>query len=202
MTTVRLNFVPHAFLFPQVRQGEEIKCHIQTCLYASEDGNFVHSSLIGLEECEDLGHMYINNPNISSRVNQMEIHIHNAEDGTMAISPNNGAFLLNLTFPFVNFYALTLYQNGSQTHIAVFNVTIVNDETMRITRELDQALNLQKLFTNTPVKSQITQEKLASRLPSLYINVLQRSTKQSSHYLKGLFSYWLEQFAKVQNQEA
>ena len=34
----------------------------------------------------------------------MEVHLHPADGGNMAVSPNNGAFLLNLTFPIVHFY--------------------------------------------------------------------------------------------------
>lgn len=34
----------------------------------------------------------------------MEVHLHPADHNQMAISPNNGAFLLNLTLPVVNFY--------------------------------------------------------------------------------------------------
>jgi hypothetical protein len=34
----------------------------------------------------------------------MEIHLHPADDENTAISPNNGAFLLNLTMPVVHFH--------------------------------------------------------------------------------------------------
>lgn len=34
----------------------------------------------------------------------MEVHLHPADHQNMAISPNNGAFLLNLGFPLVNFH--------------------------------------------------------------------------------------------------
>jgi hypothetical protein len=34
----------------------------------------------------------------------MEVHLHPADDENMAVSPNNGAFLLNLTVPIVHFY--------------------------------------------------------------------------------------------------
>lgn len=45
----------------------------------------------------------------------MEVHLHPTDDNHMAISPNNGAFLLNLTLPLVNFYIVmcTLKDNNS-----------------------------------------------------------------------------------------
>lgn len=36
----------------------------------------------------------------------MEVHLHPADNTNMAISPNNGTFLLNLGFPIVNFHIL------------------------------------------------------------------------------------------------
>ena len=44
-----------------------------------------------------------------TRRTEQEIHLHPVQDesGTMmAVSPNNGAFLLNLTMPLVNFVAV------------------------------------------------------------------------------------------------
>jgi hypothetical protein len=51
----------------------------------------------------------------------------------------------------------------------------VNDESIPMIRELETALNLPKLFTHTPVRSQITQEKLAERIPALYLRVIEKS---------------------------
>ena len=36
--------------------------------------------------------------------NQQEVHLHQADEHNTAISPNNGAFLLNLTMPIVTFH--------------------------------------------------------------------------------------------------
>ena len=48
----------------------------------------------------------------------MEVHLHPADEHHMAISPNNGAFLLNLTMPIVNFHVAlcTLKDNGNTIH--------------------------------------------------------------------------------------
>mmetsp|Transcript_39290 Transcript_39290/g.29012 ORF Transcript_39290/g.29012 Transcript_39290/m.29012 type:complete len:116 (+) Transcript_39290:613-960(+) len=115
----------------------------------------------------------------------------------MAISPNNGAFLLNLTFPFVNFYVIMVVHQAGVPKLAIFNLTITCDDSMRITREIDSALNLSKLFINTPVRSLISQERLAKRLPYMYVQVLQRSTKHAASYLRSLYSHWLERFQSV-----
>lgn len=51
-------------------------------------------------------------------------------------------------------------------------MTILNDESMILTRDIDTALNIHKLFSHTPVRSNIVKEKLESRIPALYLNVL------------------------------
>jgi hypothetical protein len=49
----------------------------------------------------------------------MEVFLHPAEDGTiMAVSPNNGAFLLNLTVPIVNFYIIIC--NTNEDYLSIF----------------------------------------------------------------------------------
>jgi hypothetical protein len=78
----------------------------------------------------------------------------------------------------------------------------MNDETMALTRELDSALNLQKLFTHTPVRSQITQEKLAKRLPAMYLSVVQKSTKQMQLMVKSLMSRHLAEFQTLTDSHA
>jgi len=74
----------------------------------------------------------------------------------MAVSPNNGAFLLNLALPIVTFVAVVgrkADRKNSSSSLSFFAITIVNDETLRLTRELDIALNTAKIFTHTPVRS-------------------------------------------------
>jgi len=47
----------------------------------------------------------------------------------MAVSPNNMAFLLNLTLPIVNFtIAMLFLRSDRQQRMAIFNVTFLNDE--------------------------------------------------------------------------
>lgn len=66
----------------------------------------MHSSLKGIDECNDFGRISINNSDFFHKSNLMEVHLHPAEKENMAISPNDGAFLLNLTMPIVNFYVV------------------------------------------------------------------------------------------------
>ena len=49
----------------------------------------------------------------------MEVHLHPADEGNTAVSPNNGAFLLNLTMPIVNFY-IVMATIGNHQHLSVF----------------------------------------------------------------------------------
>ena len=67
----------------------------------------------------------------------MEVWLHTtAEDGNpeapMAVSPNNGAFLLNLTLPVVNFTIVMMQsppRSMGSMKLSVFNVTFINDDT-------------------------------------------------------------------------
>lgn len=86
--------------------GEEIKENILACVYCSNSGNFIHSSMRGVDECNDFGRMSINNGAFFTKSHIMEVHLHPADKDHMAVSPNNGAFLLNLTMPIVHFYVI------------------------------------------------------------------------------------------------
>ena len=57
----------------------------------------------------------------------MEVHIHPSDDGAMAISPNNGAILVNMREPIVSFLLVlrSLQENGK---IGVFQVNIITKE--------------------------------------------------------------------------
>jgi len=54
------------------------------------------------------------------------VHLHPVDNKSdeMAVSPNNGAFLLNLTMPVVNFTLVLHYAN----QLSIFNVTMNNDD--------------------------------------------------------------------------
>jgi hypothetical protein len=64
----------------------------------------VLSNLVGVcEGHNDWGRASINNYNFLSKSNIMELHLHQSNEGALAISPNNGAFLLNMKMPIVSF---------------------------------------------------------------------------------------------------
>ena len=51
----------------------------------------------------------------------------------MAVSPNNCAFLLNLTLPVVNFHIVMLHNSevlNGQPKLTVLNVTFLNEEAL------------------------------------------------------------------------
>jgi hypothetical protein len=114
MSRVRLNFAPHAYLYPSVRNGEDVKNNVACCIYTQENGAFIHSSLRGVDDCTDFGRISINSGNFFTKANLLEVHVHPADNENMAVSPNNGAFLLNLTFPVVNFYVVISTLGSSQ----------------------------------------------------------------------------------------
>lgn len=116
---VRLNFAPHTYMWPSARFGEEKKVNIYAAIFTSQKGDFINSSFKGIEECNDWGRISINPVNFFVKSNQMEVHLHQSDEHNMAISPNNGAFLLNLGFPIVNF-DLVMCTMGNEQNISVF----------------------------------------------------------------------------------
>lgn len=120
MTRVRLNFAPHAYLYQSAKNGDDMKNNVACCIYTSENGNFIHSSLRGVDDCNDFGRISINSGNFFTKQNLLEVHLHPSDNNTMAVSPNNGAFLLNLSFPVVNFYVVLSTIGGSPTSLSIF----------------------------------------------------------------------------------
>jgi len=59
----------------------------------------------GVEECStDWGKMNCNRANYLNQSNYVEVWLHPTDQqDSMAISPNNGTFLLNMSFPFISF---------------------------------------------------------------------------------------------------
>ena len=60
----------------------------------------------------------------------MEQHLHPTKEGAMAVSPNNGAFLMNMCVPIVNFALCVKQINGQNTSnkTSVFHINILNQE--------------------------------------------------------------------------
>lgn len=103
----------------------------------------------------------------------MEIHLHpTGEDGTMAISPNNCAFLLNLTLPVVNFWLIMLHHTEQGIpKLTAINITFLNEVTLAESA-LICALDSEMLLHS------ITQdEERALDLEVVYLRRLKRATE-------------------------
>ena len=57
---IRLNFAPHALLYPNVRFGEEIKVNVLAAIYTSSGQSTINSSFKGIDECTDFGRIMLN----------------------------------------------------------------------------------------------------------------------------------------------
>jgi hypothetical protein len=77
----------------------------------------------------------------------------------------------------------------------------MNDESMGLTREIDTALNIQKLFIHTPVRSEIQQKQIQTKLPAMYLAVLQRSTSAVALTIENYFAHYLSQFKQAVDKE-
>lgn len=73
-------------------------------------------------------------------------------------------------------------------------MTIVNDETMKMTRELDTCLNLAKIFTHTPNKADIEKKEKRLQIPSLYLKIFERSLTAIKSSIQNYFSFYLESY--------
>ena len=91
-------------------------------------------NLHGVEECShsDQGRLAVNPVDFLSQSTLMEVHLHPVdESGAMAVSPNNCAFLLNLTMPLVNFYLFMVHTTDiGYPKLTILNVTFLNEESL------------------------------------------------------------------------
>jgi hypothetical protein len=120
LSRIRLNFAPHAYIYQQARFGQEFKSNILAAIYTNQGKDWVHSSMRGVDECNDFGRISINPGKFYTKSNMMEVHLHLSDDQNTAVSPNNGAFLLNLTFPVVNFHLVMSTMESGNYQLSIF----------------------------------------------------------------------------------
>jgi len=111
----------HIALFTQWNQGSKLD-------------HLFDPNLHGIEACcsTDSGRMAVNPSDFFCNETLMEVHLHPVDDsGAMAVSPNNCAFLLNLTMPIVNFSLVMLHNDEvGAPKLTVMNVTFLNEEAL------------------------------------------------------------------------
>ena len=76
------------------------------------------------ESVNDWGRMPMNRSNYLNNSNFMEVCIHPTDAGGIAISPNNGAFLLDMSQPVTSF-VLVVYAVQGKKKCGVFQVNII-----------------------------------------------------------------------------
>jgi hypothetical protein len=82
--------------------------------------------VLGLEECQtDPGRVHVNRNNYLIKENLVEVYLHPTEDGGIAVSPNNGCFLVDMTQPVIQF-VVVLKQFQSQHTSNTTSVFVVN----------------------------------------------------------------------------
>ena len=160
MEKVRINFAPHAFMFEGCQPGDTRQVNIHVALYTPQNSASPSFSfdpnLHGIEECNpsDIGRIAVNPADFLCQNTLMEIHLHPVDNsGQMAVSPNNGAFLLNLTLPIVNFTIVMLHQTERGINkLSVLNISFLNDESLAdcaILCALNSEMLLQSIITNS-----------------------------------------------------
>ena len=85
----------------------------------------------------------ISHYDLMSASTRQEVHIHSAEGDSMAVSPNNVAFLLNTCLPIVSFYLLAVIGVGEYKRLLVSLITVNFAPDIPLVRALDSVLNRQ-----------------------------------------------------------
>ena len=75
-----------------------------------------------------------------------------------------------------------------------FSYTIVNYESLKLNREIDTALNIQKLVTYTPNRADITDGKRKYYVPSMYVKVLEHTCRKVTNSINNYFSAYMERY--------
>jgi hypothetical protein len=157
MPKARINFAPHAYMYSEARSGSEIDTNAYVALYSRKNkaGKKFDSHLQGVEPCpdSDVGRIQIDPMEFTSRENLCQVHLHPVDHEQMAISPNNMAFLLNLTLPIVSFTIALLFKHSDRSNrLAIFNVTFLNDDAFAA-GQLQVALSSSELIRQTIITS-------------------------------------------------
>ena len=182
MDKVRINFAPHAYMFSGCQPGDTRQVNINVALYTQQNqesllGHLCDANLHGVEECcsSDHGRMAVNPYDfLGSSGTLHEVHLHPVDDSDqMAVSPNNCAFLLNLTLPAVNFFIVMLHNTeGNLPKLSVLNVTFLNEEAMAECAILC-ALNSEMLLQSITAEDEKRED-----LESLYLKRLKHAIEQ------------------------
>jgi hypothetical protein len=107
--------------------------------------------------------------------------------------------------PIVNFHLVMSTLEPHNQHVFIFNVTIINDESMRLTRQIDTCLNTAKIFTHTPKAQEITKatDEQGKKLlmPAMYSRILEYYSNQIVQDLENLFSYHMQGYSTAVDKE-
>ena len=70
-----------------------------------------------------------------------------------------------------------------------------------MTREIDCCLNVSKILTFTPSRTDINKEGQKFKIPSLYLKILEHTTKKISKVIENYFSFYMEKYKDAENKE-
>jgi hypothetical protein len=69
----------------------------------------------------------------------------------------------------------------------------MNDDRLRLTRQLDTCLNSQKILTHSPKQQEMT-DSVVDLIPAMYTRILEISTFKIKAEIENVFSYYLERY--------
>jgi len=193
----RLNLVLHPLIFPDAHAGGEYK-------------NDVYSTLIRINESDpiypthDTSGIQFDQINILEDTCKHLVHLHDRE-GEPALSPNNASFVVNLAYPVVMFYIVTVVPYGFDKRdwrVIVTLCTILNDDQHEIGRDLDMAINKVKLLTHTPPRSFKFAKGKDDDLLKVCLMLLEKKVKKVCSYVEKVTKKYLNILEPLMDQES
>jgi len=126
---------------------------VYVALYSHAGARRQDSYVQGISPCpdSDIGRLQIDPVDFLSKDCLSQVHLHPVDDSEtdMAISPNNMAFLVNLTLPVVCFTVAMLFQKNNRVQqLAIFNIMLLNDDLIA-NSQLSVAMNSNELIRQT-----------------------------------------------------
>jgi hypothetical protein len=133
---IRINAVLHPYIFENVKSLS--KDH-QTVAFTSLYKNDYFDNIIDTYEDDGLR---INPDSFVGDVNKKEVILHNTDDNTPALSPNNSAFLINLDDNLIRFYLVSaITYNKKIVRLMIAECTVVTNQECILTSPLLKTMN-------------------------------------------------------------
>ena len=113
---VRFNMVYHPFFMDYLKPDiNEEKKYIMASIYTED------AMMYGIKRSNS-GAIMINSDNLFFPQNWIELHVHKVDENdpnAIAVSPNNAAFLMDMTSPIVSFFSIAIEKHDNKSVVDI-----------------------------------------------------------------------------------